>query len=120
MKQLNKGLKVMKENDIIHRDLKLENILIKYNDNKHINYTIKLADYGCSKKVDSILQNYCSTYKGTPIYMAPEILKGELYNYKCDLWSIGVMLHEIIFEKYPFFGITDVALKNNIINFEKN
>ena len=86
MKQLNNTFKIMKENNIIHRDLKLENILIKKEIGKNI---IKLTDYGCSKRLISI-SNYGNTQGvGTVIYMAPEILKGEEYNYKVDLWSIG-------------------------------
>ena len=52
MNQLNNTFKIMKENNIIHRDLKLENILIKYNDNN--DYTIKLTGYGCSKRLNSL------------------------------------------------------------------
>ena len=51
MKQLNNGLKIMKENKIIHRDLKLENILIKYIDKDKEKYIIKLLDYGYSKRL---------------------------------------------------------------------
>ena len=112
MKQLNKTFKKMKENNIIHRDLKLENILIKYNEDK--TYIVKLTDYGCSKKVSSISQMYCSTIVGTNIYMAPEILKGEKYNYKCDLWSIGVIIYKLFFIKPPFSGLNESALIKNI------
>ena len=89
MKQLNKTFRIMKEKKIIHRDLKLENILIKYIDKEKKKYIIKLSDYGCSKRLQS-LSRYCSTYSGTLAYMSPEILKGAKYNYKCDLWSIGI------------------------------
>ena len=112
MKQLNKTFKKMKENNIIHRDLKLENILIKYNEDK--TYIVKLTDYGCSKKVSSISQMYCSTIVGTNIYMAPKILKGEKYNYKCYLWSIGVIIYKLFFIKPPFSGLNESALIKNI------
>ena len=86
MIQLNNTFKIMKENNIIHRDLKLENILIKYIDKKKEKYIIKLSDYGCSKSLISLSRN-CNTYSGTLLYMSPEILKGEEYNYKCDnIW----------------------------------
>ena len=77
--QLNNTFKVMKENNIIHRDLKLENILIK-NDDK-----FKITDYGCSKKLDSLSKLCFTKNVGTLIYMAPEILNEEPYDYKCDL-----------------------------------
>ena len=88
LNQLNNAFKIMKENKIIHRDLKLENILIKYNKDK--TFTIKLSDYGSSKKVASLTRNFSNSIVGTNIYMAPEILKGQEHNYKCDLWSLGM------------------------------
>ena len=93
MKELNNTFKIMKENNIIHRDLKLENILIKYKDKEK--YIVKLTDYGCSKRLISLSRN-CNTCKGTVVYMSPEILKGEEYNYKSDLWSIGLIIYRLI------------------------
>ena len=82
----------MIENKIIHRDLKLENILIKKEKGQNI---IKLTDYGCSKRMIS-LSNYGNTLNvGTVAYMAPEVLKGEDYNYKADLWSIGIIIYKL-------------------------
>ena len=92
MKQLNNTFKIMIENKIIHRDLKLENILIKKEKGQNI---IKLTDYGCSKRMIS-LSNYGNTLNvGTVAYMAPEVLKGEDYNYKADLWSIGIIIYKL-------------------------
>ena len=91
----------MKENKIIHRDLKLENILIKYEDNNN-KYKIKIADYGNSKRLDSLSKINCNSKVGTLMYMAPEILNGKKYNYKCDLWSIGVIIYRLRFVKSPF------------------
>ena len=120
MKQLNNAFKVMEENKIIHRDLKLENILVKYNDEEHSNFTIKLSDYGCSRRLDSLSINKCVTNVGTPIYTAPEILMGKEYNYKVDLWSIGIILYMLKFGKSPFSGEINLSLFNNINNFKKN
>ena len=118
MKQLNNAFAIMKDNKIIHRDLKLENILIKYNDKEHKNFTLKLTDYGCSKKMDSLSRNNCNTnFVGTINYMSPEILKGEEYNYKCDLWSIGVIMYRLFFWKAPFNKENEVALINYIEKF---
>ena len=118
MSQLNNGLKIMRENKIIHRDLKLENILIKNKDNNK--YIIKIADYGISKRLNSLSKNYCNTNVGTLEYMAPEILKGESYNDKCDLWSIGIIIYKLKFIKSPFNGQTENALIKNISNFNNN
>jgi len=113
MNQLNNTFKMMKENNIIHRDLKLENILIKYNDKENKKYTIKLSGYGCSKKLKSLSMN-CNSYCGTLVYMAPEILKREEYNYKCDLWSTGIIIYRLIYGKSPYSGVNENALLNNI------
>ena len=113
MKQLNNTFKIMKEKNIIHRDIKLENILIKYIDKEHKKYIIKLSDYGCSKRLISLSRN-CNTYSGTLLYMSPEILKREEYNYKCDLWSIGIMIYRLIFGRSPYLGETENALINKI------
>ena len=108
MNQLNNTFRIMKEKKIIHRDLKLENILIKYNNNKK--YTIKLSDYGCSKRLISLSRN-CNTYTGSIIYMSPEILKRKEYNYKCDLWSIGIIIYRLIFGESPYKGEENVLIK---------
>ena len=114
MKQLNNTFKIMHKNRIIHRDLKLENILIKKENGQNI---IKLTDYCCSKRLIS-LSNYGNILGvGTVSYMAPEILKGEEYNYKADLWSIGIIIYRLYFGKFPFPGLEKQALINNI---EKN
>ena len=111
--QLNNTFKIMKKNNIIHRDLKLENILIKFNDKEHKKYTIKLSDYGSSKRLKSLSMN-CNSYLGTLVYMAPEILKRKEYNSKCDLWSIGIIIYRLIFGKSPYSGENEIALLNNI------
>ena len=117
MNQLNNTFKKMKENNIIHRDLKLENILIKYNDKEHKKYTIKLSGYGLSKRLKSLSMNF-NEYCGTLVYMAPEILKGEEYDFKCDLWSIGIIIYRLIFGKSPYPGKTEIILIKNIDTFE--
>ena len=52
--------------------------------------------------------------------MAPEILNGQKYNYKCDLWSKGVILYRLKFIKSPFIGQTATALINQIKNYNNN
>ena len=51
--------------------------------------------------------------------MAPEILKKKEYNYKCDLWSVGIIIYNLVFGKLPFSGETEIAL-SNLINMFKN
>ena len=114
LNQLNNAFKVMKENKIVHRDLKLENILIKYKDEEHKKYIIKLNNYDCSKRLSSLTENYLDDIIGTLPYMAPEILKGEKYNYKCDLWSIGIIIYILYFGIFPYRAKNQKAIINEI------
>ena len=108
--QLNKAFKIMSDNKIAHRDLKPQNILIKYNNKEKTEYTVKITDYGISKAYEKN-ENFETTI-GTLDFIAPEILKGKKYNYKCDLWSLGIIIYMLHFKKNPFTGCT----QNTIIS----
>ena len=118
LKQLNNVFKIMKENEIIHRDLKLKNILIKYDDNNK--YLIKLLGYGINKKLNSLSKNHCNLNIRKKIYITPEVLTGENYNYKCDLWSIGVIMNRLKFIKLLFKRQKENGLIQKINNFNNN
>ncbi|CAD8119407.1 unnamed protein product [Paramecium sonneborni] len=94
--QILAGMKYLYENGIVHRDLKLDNILI---DDENI---IKIADFGFAKyyQQNDVFNSYC----GTPATMAPEILNQQQYDFKCDIWSLGVILYYMIFKKYHWRG----------------
>ena len=94
---------------IIHRDLKPENLLIN---EKNI---IKLCDFGWSVKLKD---NKRTTFCGTVEYMAPEIIKKQEYDETIDIWSLGVLLYELVHSYSPFFS-KDLDVKkigNNITN----
>ena len=99
MEGLNKPLKYMQKNGILHRDIKPENILIKYVDSSKTNYIPKIGDYGISRELDN---RVAYTFLGSPAYMSPEILNGEIYNDKSDLFSIGVLIYKLYFNSFPF------------------
>ena len=112
LNQLNNTFKIMREKNIVHRDLKPDNILIKYVTEDKKNYIAKICDYGISK-----LEKYTKlkTHIGTHFYMAPEIMAEEdNYNYKCDLWSLGIILYQLYFKETPFKGKTEIALYKEI------
>ena len=126
LNQLNNVFKTMKENEIIHRDLKLENILIKYKDKEHKKkYIIKLRDYDSSLRLSSITRYYFYSNKETLMYIASEILKGKEHDYKCDLWSIGIIIYKLYFCKFPYSGKKEIdelneADKKELDNLIKN
>jgi len=111
MMQLFSALEYLHKNDIVHRDLKLENLLLTKKDHLEI----KLADFGLSKVyTGEAMQTAC----GTPYYVAPEILTGDGYNKKIDTWAAGVLLYVLLSGRLPFSGETDVDLFKAIIEAE--
>lgn len=106
-KQIANGLEYLRSKNIIHRDLKPHNVLLSA-DRK----TLKIADFGFAKIIgnDVLAETMC----GSPLYMAPEILLKRPYTSKADLWSVGVMLYEVLCGIHPFKsveGIVDLVHK---------
>ena len=111
IRQMRDGYKELLLENILHRDLKLDNILV----DKKEEMTIKISDFGCSK--NSVLG---STVIGTPKYMALEVLnENEKYNYKADFWSFGLCCWELLYgyTHFPFSLESKKALMNDIKNF---
>ena len=119
IQQLNNTFKIMVNNKIIHRDLKLENILIKYINDKKNKFIVKLSDFGVSRKLNTLTQK-CQTFTGTLIYMAPEILNEEEYNNKCDLWSLGIIIYQLFFKDPPYNAIREIGLLRKIEKLGKS
>ena len=93
--QICRGLQYIHSKNIIHRDIKSQNIFLMKNGK------LKIGDFGIAKALTET-KNNASTVIGTPYYFSPEIINGEPYNYKTDIWSLGVVLYEMCCLKLPF------------------
>lgn len=101
------GLRFLKKRGVVHRDLKPQNILISNNDEA------KIADFTFSKQMEE--QELMQTYCGTPLFMSPEVLSGEAYSDKCDLYSVGVMLYTYVYGQHPLGAVkTHLELMNKM------
>ena len=103
--QILHGLNYLHENKIMHRDLKSANIFLSKNG------TVKIGDLNVSKVTQF---GFASTHTGTPYYASPEVWKDNPYDYKCDIWSIGVILYELCTLNVPFRGTNLKTLVKNI------
>lgn len=93
-KQACVGVGFLHNNNIIHRDIKSENLLISRDD------IIKLCDFGwCAIGLEPR-----ATFCGTADYMAPEMSQSESYNYKVDIWALGILLYELLHGRPPFIS----------------
>ncbi|XP_022338968.2 atypical protein kinase C-like isoform X1 [Crassostrea virginica] len=89
------ALNFLHERGIVYRDLKLDNVLLDHEGH------IKLTDYGMCKE-SLWAGDTTSTFCGTPNYIAPEILRGEDYDFSVDWWALGVLMFEMLAGRSPF------------------
>jgi len=106
--QILDGFQQLISNGIIHRDLKPANILIH-------NGTYKIADFGFARFVTDFNGDMMKSCVGSPLYMAPQLLLRKPYTTKCDIWSLGIILFEMIYGETPWKGLNERDLLNNIM-----
>lgn len=99
--QIVNGLKYLDDNDIMHRDIKPSNILLTGE-----SQTIKICDFGFAKRRRTMTK--VNTICGSPLYMAPEIFESKNYGFSTDIWSIGIILYEMLFGFHPFDKCKDI------------
>ena len=109
IRQIIEAIKYIMDNNIVHRDLKPHNILINKSTKE-----IKLCDFGFAREFkDTLLTD---TVCGSPLYMAPELLQNQKYNIKSDVWSLGIIMYEIVMKNHPFKSNNISDLINKINN----
>lgn len=107
--QILEGLKTLHLSYVVHRDVKLGNILVNSRGN------VKVTDFGISKKLDSAVM--CDTFVGTATHMSPERVLGEDYFFSADIWSLGLCAFELASGQYPYGSIASFpVLFDNLCN----
>jgi len=124
--QLACSLAFLREHNIVHRDVKPQNLLLKPGagspeEAHRLGYAgswdlpvVKIADFGFARFLPST--SMAETLCGSPLYMAPEILNYEKYNAKADLWSVGAVTYEMATGKPPFPAANHLELIRKIDN----
>lgn len=127
LKQLASVLKFLRSKNLVHRDIKPQNLLlstplIDYHDSETFHKIgfvgvynlpiLKIADFGFARFLPNT--SLAETLCGSPLYMAPEILNYQKYNAKADLWSVGAVLYEMCCGKPPFRASNHLELFQKI------
>jgi serine/threonine protein kinase/Flp pilus assembly protein TadD len=108
--QISQGLSKAHEKGIIHRDIKPGNIMIT-SDN-----VVKILDFGLAKLPDHTALTRTGTMLGTVAYMSPQQAGGEKVDHRTDIWSLGVILYEMLYGCPPFQGDNEQAMMYAILN----
>jgi len=105
------ALNYLHQKNILHRDLKPDNILLDTKGHSHI------TDFNIATKVDP--NKLPRSQSGTLAYMAPEVFKGKGYSYSVDWWGLGVILYECLYGKRPFKGQNNEQLTMSILSSQE-
>ncbi|PPQ99389.1 hypothetical protein CVT24_005372 [Panaeolus cyanescens] len=119
LRQLARALKYLRQRKLVHRDIKPQNLLLSPASPEELAKghplgipILKVADFGFARPLPSTMM--AETLCGSPLYMAPEILRQEKYSAKADLWSVGAVLYEMCVGKAPFRAQNHIELGRKI------
>jgi serine/threonine protein kinase len=98
--------------DIVHRDISPQNILLSYEGE------VKIIDFGIAKAKGRTSETEAGVLKGKFSYMSPEQVEGEEVDHRCDLFSLGIVLYEMLTRRRLFRGSSDVQTIQNIQDME--
>ncbi|OMJ94229.1 hypothetical protein SteCoe_2717 [Stentor coeruleus] len=114
MQQIVSAISYLHKHSIVHRDLRAENLIFK---TEELDSYLKLIDFGVSKHFNQKVK--ASDRFGSIYYIAPEAVHGSI-NEKCDVWSMGIILHLLLSGTVPFNGINEEEININIKNSKLN
>ncbi|CCI41115.1 unnamed protein product [Albugo candida] len=110
MAQLAAGLQFLRSQNVVHRDLKPANLLLS---SKNISTAkLKIADFGFARELQQ--EMLAESVVGSPLYMAPELLEYKSYDAKADLWSVGIILYEMLANDHPFLLVDNCQATNHL------
>jgi tetratricopeptide (TPR) repeat protein/class 3 adenylate cyclase len=110
--QMARGLALAHEHGIVHRDVKPSNVMLLADG------TVKILDFGIAKKIDDLSSTGYGVPVGTIAYMSPEHVRGSAVDRRADIWSLGVLLHEMLTGARPFDGDDRQAVAHAILTKE--
>lgn len=114
-RQLLLGLHYLHENKVVHRDLKSANILVTSDG------VLKLSDFGSSRKFEDLSVVLSKSLRGSPYWMAPEVVLRKGHSFPADIWSFGCVLIEMVTGKPPWSNYSnDTRQVLNLISLENS